>query len=149
MLTMDLYDEFFSLIEAFDAASVPYAVCGGIAVAIHGYPRFTEDIDLLIHLSDEQRALQVAATRQFTIEGGRLRVKTRNGRLSAFPMSSEQRCSHSTSCWPPRRCNWLGTTVPSSAMLEGEFQWYRVRDSNCSNNSLAAAKTNSTSNNWD
>ncbi len=69
---MDLYDEFFSLIEAFDAAAVPYAVCGGIAVAIHGYPRFTEDIDLLIHPSDEQRALQVAAARQFTLEGGRL-----------------------------------------------------------------------------
>ncbi len=69
---MDLYDEFFSLIEAFDAAGVPYAVCGGIAVAIHGFPRFTEDIDLLIHPSDEQRALQVAAARQFTLEGGRL-----------------------------------------------------------------------------
>ena len=69
---MDLYDEFFSLIEAFDAAAVPYAVCGGIAVAIHGYPRFTEDIDLLIHPSDEQRALQVAASRQFILDGGRL-----------------------------------------------------------------------------
>ncbi|MCX7407715.1 MAG: hypothetical protein NTZ32_06480 [Planctomycetales bacterium] len=69
---MDLYDEFFSLIEAFDAAAVPYAVCGGIAVAIHGFPRFTEDIDLLIHPSDEQRALQAAAARQFTLEGGRL-----------------------------------------------------------------------------
>ncbi len=69
---MDLYDEFYSLIEAFDAAAIPYAVCGGIAVAIYGYPRFTEDIDLLIHPSDEQRALQVAAARQFTLEGGRL-----------------------------------------------------------------------------
>ena len=69
---MDLYDEFFSLIEAFDAAAVPYAVCGGIAVAIHGYPRFTEDIDLLIHPADEQRALQVAAACQLTLEGGRL-----------------------------------------------------------------------------
>ena len=69
---MDLYDEFFSLIEAFDAAAVPYAVCGGIAVAIHGFARFTVDIDLLIHPSDEQRALQVSAGRQFTLEGGRL-----------------------------------------------------------------------------
>jgi hypothetical protein len=69
---MDLFDEFFSLIAAFEAAAVPYAVCGGIAVAIHGFARFTEDIDLLIHPSDEQRALQVAASRQFTMEGGRL-----------------------------------------------------------------------------
>ncbi len=69
---MDLYEELYALTTGFDAASIPYAVCGGMAVAIHGHPRFTQDIDLLIHPADEQRALAVAANNKFTLEGGRL-----------------------------------------------------------------------------
>ena len=69
---MDLYAELFKLVEALEAAGLPYAVCGGIAVAIHGYPRFTQDIDLLILPSDEKRVLSVAEKCQFTVDGGRL-----------------------------------------------------------------------------
>ena len=32
---LDLYDEFRGLITAFEAAGVEYAVCGGLAMAIH------------------------------------------------------------------------------------------------------------------
>ncbi len=71
-LGIDLYTEFYALTDALSAANVPYAVCGGVAVAIHGYARFTRDIDLLIRPEDEQRALAVAAQRQFLFEGGRL-----------------------------------------------------------------------------
>ena len=69
---INLYTEFYALTDALSAANVPYAVCGGVAVAIHGYIRFTRDIDLLIRPEDEQRALAVAAQRQFLFEGGRL-----------------------------------------------------------------------------
>lgn len=69
---IDLYTEFYALTDALSAANVPFAVCGGVAVAIHGYPRFTRDIDLLIRPEDEQLALDVAAQRQFLFEGGRL-----------------------------------------------------------------------------
>ena len=69
---IDLYTEFYALTDALSAANVPYAVCGGVAVAIHGYTRFTRDIDLLILPEDERRALDVAAQRQFLFEGGRL-----------------------------------------------------------------------------
>jgi hypothetical protein len=44
---MDLYDELRSLVAALDRQHVDYAICGGIALALHGYPRFTKDIDLL------------------------------------------------------------------------------------------------------
>lgn len=69
---IDLYTEFYAMTDALSAANVPYAVCGGVAVAIHGYPRFTRDIDLLILPEDERRVLDVAAQRQFHFEGGRL-----------------------------------------------------------------------------
>ena len=69
---IDLYTEFYAVTDALSAANVPFAVCGGFAVAIHGYPRFTRDIDLLILPEDEQRVLDVTAQRQFLFEGGRL-----------------------------------------------------------------------------
>ena len=69
---MDLFDEMFGLTSAFNAAQIPYAVAGGMAVAIHGYPRFTKDIDLLILPRDEARAMSVAAERMFVFDGGRL-----------------------------------------------------------------------------
>src|SRR5262249_22784746 len=41
------------------------AICGGIALAIHGFPRFTKDIDLLILPEDLPRVLPVAHQRGF------------------------------------------------------------------------------------
>ncbi|MEK6261352.1 MAG: hypothetical protein AABP62_22355 [Planctomycetota bacterium] len=69
---VDLYDEFYGLTDALGAAGIPYAVCGGVALSIHGYTRFTKDIDLLILPADERRTLEVAAQRRFILEGGRL-----------------------------------------------------------------------------
>jgi hypothetical protein len=71
---IDLYVEFFALTDALTEVDVPYAVCGGIAVAFHGYPRFTHDIDLLILPEDEHRVLAVAATRQFLFQGRRIPI---------------------------------------------------------------------------
>ena len=56
---MDLYEEFRDLIEVLKHHGVEYAVRGGIAVAIHGYTRFTSGIDLLIrHEGRAERAGQ-------------------------------------------------------------------------------------------
>jgi hypothetical protein len=43
----DLFDEFAAMVEALAQAGVPFAVCGGLALAIHARPRATVDIDLL------------------------------------------------------------------------------------------------------
>jgi hypothetical protein len=45
---INLYDEFRRIVVALEAADVPYAVCGGLAMAAYGYPRATQDVDLLI-----------------------------------------------------------------------------------------------------
>ena len=49
---MDLYDEFFSIISKFNRLGIRYAIVGGIALAFHGRPRFTRDIDILANGED-------------------------------------------------------------------------------------------------
>jgi len=45
---LDLVEEFRSIVAALEAADVEFAVCGGLAVAIHAHPRATLDVDLLL-----------------------------------------------------------------------------------------------------
>lgn len=49
---MNLYDEFFAAISIFNKLGIRYAIVGGIALAFHGRPRFTRDVDVLVHQSD-------------------------------------------------------------------------------------------------
>ena len=49
MLSKD-FKEFVALLNKYD---VQYLVVGGYAVAIHGYPRYTKDLDVWIALSPE------------------------------------------------------------------------------------------------
>ena len=44
-----MFREFFHIIKELNDAGIKYAVIGGIAMAFHEKPRFTRDIDLLIH----------------------------------------------------------------------------------------------------
>ena len=52
---LDLEAELDAVIGALSRAGIEYAVCGGLAMAIHGKPRATIDIDLLIQPGDEAR----------------------------------------------------------------------------------------------
>ena len=65
---LDLEQELRAVIETFDAAAVPYALCGGLAVAVHGHPRATIDIDLLIQEHDVDRARDAARSLGFRFE---------------------------------------------------------------------------------
>ena|SRR5438270_445366 len=57
---LDLYDELTKLIDALEGASIEYAVCFGIAMAIWQFPRATVDIDLLIEESSLSAVERVA-----------------------------------------------------------------------------------------
>lgn len=48
---------YLGILKALEAASVRYLVVGGVAVNLHGYIRFTKDLDLLIDL-DPANALR-------------------------------------------------------------------------------------------
>ena len=65
---MDLFDEFSALTRALEAAQVDYAVVGGLAVAIWGVPRATQDIDLLVPRDALEGAVAVGRARGFSIE---------------------------------------------------------------------------------
>jgi hypothetical protein len=49
---VDFYKELENLALALEAQAVDYALCGGVALAIHGVPRATQDIDLLLRSED-------------------------------------------------------------------------------------------------
>ncbi len=56
---MNLVDELHAVAAALTAAGIRYAICGGIAVTIHGAIRSTKDIDVLIDPADVSRVLDV------------------------------------------------------------------------------------------
>ena len=59
--------------SAFDVAGIHYALCGGLAVAVHGAPRATSDIDLLVQNDDVERAVEAAASIGFTFRAAPMR----------------------------------------------------------------------------
>lgn len=64
---LSLYDELKGLTLALAAIGIDYAVCGGLAMAIHALPRATIDIDLLILTDNLESVLQIARARGFTL----------------------------------------------------------------------------------
>lgn len=67
-----IYRELTIIVCKLEAAGLNYAVCGGLAVAIHGLVRTTKDIDLLIERADLNAVLDVARECGFILEGGML-----------------------------------------------------------------------------
>jgi hypothetical protein len=67
---MNLKVELLSVVRALGESDVPYALCGGMAVVLHGYPRLTRDIDLLIQPDDLDRASATLRKIGFTLPGG-------------------------------------------------------------------------------
>ena len=55
---MEIPKDFKELLELFNANKVEYLIVGGYALAFHGAPRFTGDIDLLVK-ADSQNAKRI------------------------------------------------------------------------------------------
>ncbi len=64
-----LLEEFVKLTETLNQAKIDYAICGGWAMAIHGLPRATVDIDLLILTGDLNRVWKTAQNLGYDVEG--------------------------------------------------------------------------------
>ena len=65
----NLLDEFVNFTEKLNRENIDYAVCGGWAMAIHGLPRATVDIDLLILAEDLDRVWGIAQKFGYEVEG--------------------------------------------------------------------------------
>ena len=79
----DVVEEFVALVKALRAAEINHAVCGGLAVMIHGFVRATEDIDLLIEAESLPRAAKVAASCGFRLRAEEL-VFSNGARIFRF-----------------------------------------------------------------
>ena len=62
---MVLNQDFREFIESLNDNNVRYLIIGGYAVAFHGHPRYTKDLDVWIWISQENAASMVKALDQF------------------------------------------------------------------------------------
>jgi hypothetical protein len=78
-MALDLIEEFENVVRAFERERIEYAVCGGLAMTIHGHVRATIDIDLLIDGNDLSRALEVTRSCGFDIPARKMIFGLRSG----------------------------------------------------------------------
>ena len=76
---IDVYAELKRIINALNENDVEYAVCGGWAMAIHGVPRATVDIDLLISEDSLDKVFEIAKQNDYWLEG--LPMSFHNGQI--------------------------------------------------------------------
>jgi hypothetical protein len=67
-MALDLFEETVALLGELERRGAAYAIAGAVALAIHGAPRATTDIDLLVPAADLEAVLDVARARGFAIE---------------------------------------------------------------------------------
>ncbi|HEX8265796.1 MAG TPA: DUF6036 family nucleotidyltransferase [Pyrinomonadaceae bacterium] len=60
-----LNPDFREFVELLNSNSVKYLIVGGYAVAFHGHPRYTKDLDVWLELSEENAERVVQALRDF------------------------------------------------------------------------------------
>ena len=63
-----LNQDFKEFIQLLNNNQVKYLVIGGYAVAVHGHPRYTKDIDIWIEISEENAQKLITALTQFGFE---------------------------------------------------------------------------------
>lgn len=64
---MEVYRDFKELLELFNAHGVEYLIVGGYALAAHGAPRSTGDLDLFVNPTPANARRVVAALEKFGI----------------------------------------------------------------------------------
>jgi hypothetical protein len=67
---MSLMEVLQDFIRRLEKKEVPYALCGGLALAVHAFPRATMDIDILTEEKFLDQVKGVAAESGFTLESG-------------------------------------------------------------------------------
>ena len=73
----DLLIELAQITDALEAADIEYAVCGGLALTILGFPRATFDIDILIRAESLDSSFEVAKVFGYDIHGLDMSFKER------------------------------------------------------------------------
>ncbi len=72
---MELNPDFKEFFESINKNNVRYLVVGGYAVAFHGHPRYTKDIDVWIEATPENAASLIQALHDFGFDSLGLQVE--------------------------------------------------------------------------
>lgn len=72
-----LLQELEQVVSALEENGIEYAVCGGLALTIHGFPRATFDIDILIRAESLEKSYEMAAAKGYNIRGLDISFKER------------------------------------------------------------------------
>ncbi len=72
-----LLQELIEITTILNDNGLEYAVCGGLALTIHGFPRATFDIDVLIKSESLEKAYELAAQKGYDIKGLDMSFKDR------------------------------------------------------------------------
>ena len=67
---MDFHRDFADLCSLLNANGVDFLIVGGYAVAFHGAPRFTGDLDIPIHPTLEQATANFGSAQGIWLSGG-------------------------------------------------------------------------------
>lgn len=59
VFAVNLVDELHAIASALVGSRIPHAICGGVAVTVHGATRSTKDIDILVLPEDLPRVLDL------------------------------------------------------------------------------------------
>jgi hypothetical protein len=70
MQSVDLIEEMTAVVRKLNSAKIPYALCGGLAVAFHGHVRATQDIDFLVRPEHISSLMETLGSIGYTLEGG-------------------------------------------------------------------------------
>jgi hypothetical protein len=79
-VALDLIAELEALVDALDRERIEYALCGGLALGLHGHPRATMDIDLLVRPEQLADAIRVARDNGFDVPARKMVFGLRTGR---------------------------------------------------------------------
>ena len=95
-----LLEELSQLISALDENEIEYAVCGGLASTIRGFPRATFDIDTLIRAESLEKLARSRPSTVTTFEGLIFRSRKEPSKLAAFQRSTmTAKLCRSIFCW--------------------------------------------------
>ena len=71
---IDIFEELKTLTQTLENRGVEYALCGGLAMAVHGYVRATVDIDLVVLSSDLTPVFEIVRGLGYDIEAKPMRL---------------------------------------------------------------------------
>lgn len=109
---MNLVDELHTITAALRGAGLRYAVCGGLAVTIHGVVRTTKDIDLLIAERDIPRALELLRPLGYSLARGTgLEDQGQRDEGSNVSARSRMETTCVSTCSSPRPCSPVCSTM--------------------------------------